>query len=82
MISEKCNFIVFIHISLIINKDAHYFICFLAVYSPPTPVGYLFMSFAYFLYWSVCLSLKIYKCSSVSQLSLVRVSYMVQTCHN
>lgn len=80
MIGEKCNLIVFICISLIINKDKHLFICFLAIYVLSIPTGCLFMTFADFFHWSPCLSLKIYKHCYILQILIL--GFMLQTCHN
>ena len=78
-IGEKCN-LVFICVSLITNKNKHLFIFFLAVYVLPIPLGCLFIPFAYFFYWSPCLSLKIYQHCYILQILILGL--MLQTCPN
>lgn len=74
MIGEKCNFIVFFRISLIINKDEVLSICLLAIYASPLqirglPICILCQFFS--IEVVICLSLEIYKRTYILQILIL-----------
>lgn len=82
LIGEKCHLLVFIGVSVTINKEEPLFICLLAICALPTRtlwVAYLHPMPIFSIEIFIGLPLKIYVCSCILQVLIP--GYTLQTCH-